>query len=143
MALDPLTAILDFGGKVLERVIPDPTARAAAQVELAKLQQSGELAHLAAETEITKGQLAINQEDSKNPRLFVSGWRPFVGWVCGAGFAYAAILEPVARFVAAVVFGYKGAFPVIDTWLTVQVLCGLLGLGALRTREKEKRVAAR
>lgn len=49
MSLDPLTAILDFGGKVLERVIPDPTARAAAQVELAKLQQSGELALLAAE----------------------------------------------------------------------------------------------
>lgn len=58
MSLDPLTAILDFGGKVLERVIPDPTARAAAQVELAKLQESGELARLAADTELTKAAYA-------------------------------------------------------------------------------------
>ena len=143
MSLDPLTAILDFGGKVLERVIPDPTARAAAQIELAKLQQSGELAKLAAETDLAKGQLGINAAEAQNTRLFVSGWRPWVGWVCGSAFAYAAIIEPVARFVASVAFGYGGAFPAIDTMLTMQVLGGILGLGGLRTWEKQKGVAAR
>ncbi len=143
LSLDPLTAILDFGGKVLERVIPDPTARAAAQVELAKLEKSGQLAELAAETDLMKGQLAINQAEAQNPSLLVSGWRPAVGWVCGAAFAYAAILEPLARFVAAVAFGYKGAFPAIDTALTMQVLFGILGLGAMRMREKEKGVASK
>jgi hypothetical protein len=63
--------------------------------------------------------------------------------VCGFAFAYAAILEPVARFVAAVMFGYKGAFPAIDTALTIQVLFGILGLGAMRMREKEKGVASK
>lgn len=143
MSLDPLTALLDLGGKVLERVIPDPTARAAAQLELTKLHENGELAKLAAETDLAKGQLAINQEEAKSASLLVSGWRPAVGWVCGAAFAYAAILEPVARFVAAVGFGYSGAFPVIDTALTMQVLFGILGLGAMRMREKEKGVASK
>lgn len=145
MSLDftPLSAILDFGGKILERVIPDPTARAAAQLELAKLNQNGELAKLAAETDLAKGQLAINQEEAKSASLLVSGWRPAVGWVCGAAFAYAAILEPLARFVSAVGFGYEGAFPAIDTALTMQVLFGILGLGGLRTWEKQKGVAAK
>lgn len=143
MALDPVTAVLDIGGKLIDRLWPDPTQRDAAKLKLVELQQSGELAKLVAETDLAKGQLSINQEEAKNPRLFVSGWRPWVGWVCGAAFAYAAIIEPVARFVAAVAFGYKGAFPVIDTALTMQVLFGILGLGAMRMREKEKGVAAK
>lgn len=143
MAFDPLTAVLDIGGKLIDRLWPDPAQRDAAKVKLFELNQSGELAKLAAETDLAKGQLAINQAEAQNPRLFVSGWRPWVGWVCGAAFAYAAILEPVARFVAAVGFGYKGEFPAIDTALTMQVLFGILGLGGLRTWEKQKGVAAK
>lgn len=63
--------------------------------------------------------------------------------VAGAALAYAAILEPVARFVAVIALDYKGAFPAIDTDLTLQVLVGILGLGGLRTWEKQKGVAAK
>ena len=143
MAFDPISAVLDIGGKLIDRLWPDPVKAGEAKMELAKMAQTGELARLTAETELAKGQLAINQEEAKSTHLFVSGWRPFVGWCCGAAFAYAAILEPVARFVAAVGFSYGGQFPVIDTALTMQVLFGILGLGALRTREKEKRVASK
>jgi hypothetical protein len=143
MALDPVTAVLDIGGKLIDKLWPDPAQRDAAKLKMLDLQQTGELAKLAAETDLAKGQLSINQEEAKNPRLFVSGWRPWVGWICGAAFAYAAIFEPVARFVAAVGFGYKGPFPVIDTALTMQVLFGILGLGGLRTYEKHKQVAAK
>lgn len=86
-------------------------------------------------------QIAVNTAEASNPRLFVSGWRPFTGWVCGTALAYVAIIEPVARF-AAVLAGYHGAFPVIDTSLTMQVLLGMLGLSALRSRDKEKGVAS-
>ena len=55
--------------------------------------------------------------------------------------AYAAVIEPIARFVATVSFAYAGPFPVIDTDLTMQVLLGLLGLGAYRSVEKIKGVA--
>lgn len=143
MAFDPISAVLDIGGKLIDRLWPDPAQAAAAKVELYKMEKSGELAELTAKTELAKGQIGVNMEEAKNPRLFVSGWRPWVGWVCGAAFAYAAIVEPVARFIAAVVFGYKGAFPVIDTALTMQVLFGILGLGAMRMREKEKGVASK
>ena len=84
-------------------------------------------------------QIQINIEEAKSPSLFVAGWRPFVGWTCGAALCYAAILEPVMRFGATVLLTYKGGFPVIDTMLTLQVLLGLLGLGGLRTFEKTRK----
>ena len=143
MSFDPVSAVLDIGGKLIDRLWPDPAQRDAAKIRLLEMQQTGELAKLTAETDLAKGQIGINQEEAKSTRLFVSGWRPFVGWVCGMAFFYAAILEPLARFVAAVGFGYKGAFPVIDTALTIQVLFGILGLGAMRMREKEKGVASK
>ena len=83
-------------------------------------------------------QLAVNQEEAKSTNWFVAGARPFIMWTCGVSLAYAAIIEPFARFVAKVHFGYDGAFPVIDTNLTLQVLMGLLGLGGMRTFEKVK-----
>ena len=85
---------------------------------------------------IQLAQIGVNTEEAKSLNVFVAGWRPFVGWVGGIAFAYAAVFEPVARFVARVAYDYGGAFPVIDTGLTMQILTGLLGLGALRTFEK-------
>lgn len=85
-------------------------------------------------------QIEVNKEEAKSLNVFVAGWRPFVGWVCGIGLAYVAIVEPLLRFVAVVMFSYTGDFPVIDTTLTMQVLIGILGLGALRSTEKIKYV---
>jgi hypothetical protein len=81
-------------------------------------------------------QIGVNVEEAKSLNVFVAGWRPFVGWVGGSALAYAAIIEPIARFAAQVGYGYLGAFPAIDTALTLQVLTGLLGLGVMRTVEK-------
>ena len=71
----------------------------------------------------------------------MAGWRPFIGWICGCGLAYVAIVEPLARF-AATMYGYKGTFPIIDTSLTMQVLLGMLGLAGMRTYEKSKGTAS-
>lgn len=81
-------------------------------------------------------QIAVNVEEAKSASIFVSGWRPFVGWVCASSLLYTGILEPVARFIAKVGFGYEGAFPVIDSTMMGQILTGILGLGAFRTAEK-------
>lgn len=80
-------------------------------------------------------QTAVNLEEAKSESLFVSGWRPFVGWVGGVCLAYAAILEPFMSWWARV-YGYVGDFPKIDTTITMQVLVGILGLGAYRTYDK-------
>jgi hypothetical protein len=132
----PLGAILDIGSKLVDKFFPDPAQAEQAKLKLLEMQQTGELAQLAAATDLAKLQIQTNMEEAKSTNWFVAGWRPFVGWTCGAGLAYVAIFEPVARFVAKVFFNYAGDFPVINTDLTMQVLMGVLGLGAMRSVEK-------
>jgi hypothetical protein len=129
-------ALLGIGGKLIDKLIPDPAARDAARFELLKLQQSGELAAMLAQTE-------INKVEAANTSVFVSGARPFILWGCGAALLYAALVEPVMRFVAVVIYGYAGGFPSIDTTLTTQVLLGLLGLSGLRSYDKNNGVASK
>lgn len=85
-------------------------------------------------------QIAVNEAEAKSTNWWVAGGRPFVMWVSGFAFAYAAVFEPICRFIAQVLYGYNGAFPVLNTDLTMQVLMGLLGLGTMRTFEKFKGV---
>lgn len=106
-----------------------------------KERMDAELDAYKAESERIGGQVEINKIEAASGSLFVSGGRPFVVWVCAFALAYAAVIEPIARFVATVGFAYSGPFPVIDTDLTMQVLLGLLGLGAYRSVEKIKGVA--
>lgn len=129
MALDPISAALDIGGKVIDRLWPDPTQRAAAQLELLKLQQSGELA-----------QIAVNQEEAKSSSLFVAGWRPAVGWIAGAACAWNWVGLPVAKFAFALL-GHPLDLAPADLSEMMPVLMGMLGLGTLRTAEKFKGVA--
>ena len=128
-----LGSLFDFGSKIIDKIFPDANAAAAAKQELLKMQMSGDLQQMASQS-------AINLEEAKSTNWFVAGWRPYVGWGCGTAFLYAAIVEPVARFTATVLFHYTGAFPVIDTSLTMQVLLGMLGLGVMRSYEKKQNV---
>lgn len=138
--MNPLivSGLFSAAQSLIDRFFPDPEKKAAAQLELLKMQQNGDLAALAAETDLAKMQIAVNVEEAKSTNWFVAGARPFIMWVCGFAFAYVSVVEPIARFVAKVWFNYTGEFPVIDTNLTMQVLFGILGLGALRTMEKTK-----
>jgi hypothetical protein len=80
-------------------------------------------------------QLDVAREEARNINWFIAGARPFILWTCGVAFAYAAVVEPLLRFTA-VLGGYNVPFPVLDTTITMQVLFGMLGLGAYRTVEK-------
>ena len=132
-----IAPVLEIGKGIINRLFPDPAQAAAAQLELLKMQQNGDLAQLAADTDLAKLQIQTNIAEAAG-NWFTAGWRPCIGWVCGAGLAYAALIEPFARFIAKVWFGYTGEFPVIDTTLTMQILMGMLGLGAMRSVEKVK-----
>ena len=138
MALEPITALLDFGSKVIERIFPDPAQRDAAKLELLKMQQAGDLAQLNAGMQLAMGQLEVNAAEAASPHMFVAGWRPFVGWCCGLGFLWAAIGHPVFAYFATV----KGwpAAPEVNTDVLMYVLGGMLGLGTLRTVEKSRGV---
>jgi len=82
-------------------------------------------------------QIDVNKAEAVSSSVFVSGWRPFIGWTCGAGLAYVSIVEPLARFIAVVIFAYTGTFPVISTEITLQVLLGMLGLAGMRSFDKK------
>ena len=125
-------SVIESVGKVAEHFVTTDKEKMALEIEGRKLDQANDMA-----------QISVNTEEAKSASLFVSGWRPYVGWVCGHALCYVAILEPIARFVAEVVFAYTGKFPEIDTTITMQVLFGLLGLGGMRTYEKSKGVAAK
>ena len=133
-----ISGLFSAAQSLIERFFPDPEKKAAAQLELLKMQQTGELAQLASETDLAKLQIQVNVEEAKSTNWFVAGARPFIMWTCGVALAYVSIVEPVSRFVAKVWFGYVGDFPIIDTNLTMQILMGILGLGAYRTVEKIK-----
>lgn len=133
MSLDPVSALLDVGGKVIDRLWPDPVQAATAKLELIKLQQSGELAAMA-------GQLDINKVEAASASVFVSGWRPFIGWVCGAACAWNWIGLKIALFAAAY-FGHPLALTPADLSEMTPVLMGMLGIGGLRTIEKLNGVA--
>ena len=134
MSLDPVSAVLDIGGKLIDRLWPDPATRDAAKLEMLRLQQSGELAQLASETTLAKAQADINQAEASNPATFVSGWRPFIGWVCGSGLAYQFIVYPI-------LIAWAPKIVQLDMGTLLTLLAGMLGLGALRTTEKLKGVA--
>lgn len=131
--VDPITALLQVGGKVIDKIWPDPAQAANAKFELFKLQQSGELAQIA-------GQMQINQEEAKSPSVFVAGWRPFIGWVCGVACAWNWIGISVAKFIAELM-QYHITLQPADITEMLPILAGMLGLGAYRTFEKVKGVA--
>ena len=133
MAFDPVSAALEIGGKVIDRLWPDPAQAAAAKLELMKLQQSGEL-------QMVMGQLKVNEVEAASNSVFVAGWRPFIGWVCGMAFAYKFILAPFGVFVLTAT-GHPITLPVLDFTEMSTLLFGMLGLGGMRTLEKVKGVA--
>jgi hypothetical protein len=123
---------LEWGGKLLERWFPDPAQKAQAEMEMMKLLQTAELSKILA-------QLEVNAKEAAHPSVWVAGWRPFIGWVCGCSFAYATILHPLLTW-----YGRSRGWPApptLDGELMLYVLGGMLGLGGYRTLEKVKGAA--
>jgi hypothetical protein len=120
--------------EVAGRFLPeDKEKRAAAEREI----EAQLTTHLA---KIDLAQLDINKTEAAHRSVFVSGWRPFIGWSCGAAMALNFIVFPLASFVLAQT-GHLVELPTLDMSEMMPVLMGLLGLGGLRTVEKIKQVS--
>eukprot|EP01037_Dinobryon_pediforme_P014236 gene14236-14356_t len=136
MAFDPITGALELGGKLIDKLIPDPQAKAQATLQLMQLKASGELSALTADTDLAKAQVEVNKAEATSASLFVAGWRPFVGWTCGVGLANDFILRPLAIYVSSVCHVTGAIWPALDMTSLLPLLLGMLGLGAMRTFEK-------
>jgi hypothetical protein len=127
-----LGPLLDIGKTLIDRFGPeDKSARVQAEAEFLRMAADGELKQIIA-------QLEINAREAVNPSIWVSGWRPYFGWVGGTAFAYVGIIQPLVSWAAAV-RGWP-APPDIDTEFLWVVVSGMLGIGGLRTFEKTKNV---
>lgn len=129
-------------GKAIDKIWPDPNERAKAQVAILEAEQRGEFKVIDAQIEMARQQTDINKVEAASTNWFIAGWRPFVGWVCGASLAYAAIVSPFVQSFAA----YAGLhfdlslMPKIDVSMTHDLLLALLGVAGMRTFEKFKGV---
>jgi hypothetical protein len=129
----PLEAVLGLANSVIDRLFPDPAQKAAAQLEVMKLQQSGELAQI-------MGQIEVNKVEAGSTSLFVSGWRPAIGWVCALALAYQYLLRPLGGTIAVIVGVTLPPLPGLDDNLW-QLMMGMLGMSGLRSFEKTQGLA--
>lgn len=124
-----LGTVFELGGKIIDRLFPDPAQKAAAELELLKMTQAGDL-------QTTLAQLEINAREAAHPSIFVAGGRPFFIWIGGVAFAYSVILQPLLVWVARIKGWPEPPLPDVDLlWVVVS---GLLGLGGFRSVEKIK-----
>jgi len=135
MALEPITAALDLGKSLIDRVFPNPKDKAEALLKLEELKQSGDL-------QVIVNQLEVNKVEAASSNVFVAGWRPFIGWVCGSALAIQLVIGPLVMWGASIA-GRTVSLPIMQTELLTTLLVGMLGLGGMRTVEKLQGVATK
>lgn len=132
-----IAALIPILGNMFDRIFPDQKVAGEAKLEVMRMAQAGELAQLDAELKLATGQIEVNKVEASSESLFVSGWRPAVGWTCGAALAFKFIGGPSAVVVMAML-GHPITLPEFDFSEMSTILIGMLGLGGLRTIEKIK-----
>jgi hypothetical protein len=125
---------------IINKVVPDKAAAAAAVAQLQQMQLQGQLNDELLQLQaVTTSQSDINKVEAASTSLFVAGWRPMIGWVCGVAFAFQFLLKPLVEW-GATLAGHPVTLPGLDANLP-QLTYALLGMGTLRTVEKFKGVA--
>jgi hypothetical protein len=128
-----LQALIGPVSSLLEKFVPDKDLRSKLSHEIATMAEKN--AH-----EQIKAQLDINKTEAQHNSLFVSGWRPAVGWTCCLGMAANFLIIPMTNFALALASS-NITIPLIDLETMLPVLLGMLGLGGMRSYEKSKGVA--
>jgi len=129
-----VSTLLPIVSGVIDRLVPDTNAAAGAKRELEK-------ALIDAETAGVLGQLEINKIEAAHRSIWTSGWRPFVGWCCGAALCYHFVLQPIIIFGLALTATVPPDLPAFDMESLLTILLGMLGLSGMRSFEKFKGVA--
>lgn len=136
--LSILELILPLITNVIGRVIPDANQAATVNAELQKALIDRQADIDRAVAEAAKVQAEVNLKEAESPSLFVAGWRPAIGWLCGAGVLYVFAVQPTVAWLCAMA-GLQSP-PLLDTSALMTLLLGMLGLGGLRTIEKTQGV---
>lgn len=108
--------------------------------ERKRAKETFELEMMRAVNQAASEQNKVNEVEAAHSSVFVAGWRPFIGWVCGSGIAYAYLVYPFMLWYAATYNVDLHTLPKLDTDGLYQLVLAMLGLGGLRTFEKIKGV---
>ena len=130
-----LDDIIGAGLQIINKFIPDPAQQAQAQLQLLQLQQTTEFKELDNQLALAQTQTNTNQVEATNTNMFVAGWRPFIGWICGSGLAWNFAGVPLINAVM-IILGHPVNIPEADLSEMMPLLIGMLGLGGMRTYEK-------
>ena len=138
MDIAGLGSLFKLGTTIIDKIWPDKAEAERAKLRLFELTQAGEFKELEAELEKTRLQVSVNTAEAQSGSNFRGGWRPFIGWICGLGLAYAVLLQPlITGVVQATVPNMQGfVMPDVQTDALMALLFGMLGLGGYRTYEK-------
>lgn len=128
--------IIDGIFRVIDKLIPDPVAKAQAQAEALRMQQAGEFKQIETDLQLALGQLEVNKIEAAAPDLFRGGWRPAVGWVCVIGLLYTYLLQPLLSWASSM--WNVPAPPSLDLGDLLVLLGGMLGMGGMRHIERLK-----
>jgi hypothetical protein len=121
--------------KIIDKLIPDPAAKAAMQVQILQMQQAGEFKEIDAQLQAQLAQTDINKVEAASGDKFAARWRPLIGYICGAGLGVQFLIAPFFTWITALI-GHPTPFPTLDMGTLLTLLLGLLGLGSMRTAEK-------
>lgn len=108
------------GLKIVDKFVPDPAEKAKAEQALRQDLMQWD-----------KAQTDVNAVEAANPNVFVSGWRPMIGWIGALGLAYQYCIRPISIGMGA------AHLPPLDGSL-MELVIALLGLGGMRSWEKYK-----
>jgi hypothetical protein len=126
---------------VINKVVPDKAAAAAAVAQLQQMTLSGQLQDEFLQLQsVTSNQTDVNKNEASNSSMFVAGWRPMIGWVCGVALAFQYIGRPLLLWGFTLAHQPVPTLPGIDDNLW-QLMFGMLGMGALRSYDKTQGTA--
>ncbi len=87
-----------------------------------------------------QGQMEINLAEAKSTSLFVAGWRPFIGWVCGLAIGWHFVIHPMVIWGMSIWLPEQKLPPALELGDLYPVVISMLGLGVYRTYEKARGV---
>jgi hypothetical protein len=126
-----LDSLIQPVSKILDKAIPDQDLKRKLSHEIATMSEK----HA---QELALAQINVNAAEAASGSFFKGGWRPCIGWICGIAFGYHFVLQPVIIFVVALIGIEIPDLPKFEMNTLLTVLGGMLGIGGLRTYEKQK-----
>ena len=126
-----LNSLIQPVSKILDKAIPDQDLKRKLSHEIATMSEK----HA---QELALAQINVNAAEAASGSLFKGGWRPCIGWICGIAFGYHFVLQPVIVFIVVLIGMDIPELPSFDMGTLLTVLGGMLGIGSLRTYEKQK-----